>query len=61
MFGWLRARVGRDRPPSTDQELAEEERIRREAEQELRRAEARRAEERAPLDGHSGGNLFGGW
>jgi hypothetical protein len=60
MFRWLKARLERDRRPLTDRELAEQEAIRREAEQERLRAEARMAEERAPLDGHSGGG-FGGW
>ncbi len=60
MVRWLRARLGRDRTPLTQAELAERERIRREAEQERLRAEARRAEERGPLDSHRGGG-FGGW
>ena len=61
MLGWLRERLGRDPPPLADQELAEEERIRREADQERLRAEARRAEQRAPLDAQNHGSGFGGW
>jgi hypothetical protein len=60
MIRWLRAWLGRDRTPPSQAELAERERIRREAEQERLRGEVRRAEERAPLDSHGRGG-FGGW
>ncbi|HXV35280.1 MAG TPA: hypothetical protein VD769_14835 [Gaiellaceae bacterium] len=64
MLGWLKALLGRDRPPPTGQqlqELAEKERIRRKVEQERRRAEATRAEQGAPLDAHDLRGGFGGW
>ena len=53
------AKLRRNRPPLTDRELAEQETIRREAEQELLRARARMAEEQAPLDAYSRGNMAG--
>jgi len=57
MLQRLMAKLRRNRPPLTDRELAEQETIRREAEQELLRAQARAAEERAPLDAYSRGNM----
>ena len=60
MFRWLTSRLKRDREPLSDRELAEAESLRRQTEEELRRAEARQAEERAPLDGYSRGNMLGG-
>jgi hypothetical protein len=59
MVRWLTRRLTRKRGQLTKRELAEEEAIRREAEQARIRAEARTAEERAPIDAHRGG--FGGW
>lgn len=61
MFRWLTRRLTRDRRQLTERELAEEEAIRRETEQERVRAEARMAEERAPIDARHGGGLGGGW
>jgi hypothetical protein len=62
MFGRLSARLGRKRRKLTDQQLAEEEALRREAEQERVRAEARMAEERARIEsaGGPGSGTFGG-
>ena len=54
MFRRLLARLrGRKAPPSQE-ELAEEERIQREAELERRRAEAMMAEQRAEIERHGG-------
>ena len=59
MFQRLMAKLRRNRQPLTDQELAEQETLRRQAEQELLRDQARAAEERAPLDAYSRGNSAG--
>jgi hypothetical protein len=56
MFNWLTGRLRRDRPKLTDRELAEQEANRRRAEAELRRDEAKMAEQRAPLDAYSRAN-----
>jgi len=50
---------GRHRPPS-DRELAEDEALRRQAEEELRRAEARMAEQRGDIK-RRGGSADGGF
>jgi hypothetical protein len=62
MFRWLSARLGRKRRKPTDQQLAADEAIRREAEQERVRAEAKMAEERARIEsaGGPGSGTFGG-
>ena len=53
MFKGLLDRFRKAREPLTDAELAEQEQIRREAEQERRRAEAAMAQQRQRID--SGG------
>jgi len=58
MFEKLRARLRRRRTPLSQEELAEEERIRREAELERRRAEAKMAEQRGEIK-RAGGSGWG--
>ncbi|MGH3042996.1 MAG: hypothetical protein ACRDNG_14895 [Gaiellaceae bacterium] len=60
MFDRLLARFRKRRQPRSHQELAEEEAIRREAEEEWRRAEAKMAEQRGEIERHGGG-ASGGW
>jgi hypothetical protein len=60
VFRWLNDLLGRNRRQLTDKELAEEEAIRREAEQERVRAETRMAEERGPIDAYRHGGSGGG-
>ena len=54
MFERLLARLRRGQAPLSQAELAEEDRIQREAELERRRAEAMMAEQRAEIKRHSG-------
>jgi len=63
MLKRLVARLKGRRPPRSDRELAEDEALRRQAEEELRRAEARMAEQRGDIErrGGSGRGGFGGW
>jgi hypothetical protein len=63
MFDRLLARFRRRRQPLSDRELAEEEALRRQAEQELRRAETEMAEQRERIEGGGQGRAggWGGW
>jgi hypothetical protein len=54
MLERLRARLKRRRTPLSQEELAEEARIQREAELERRRAEAMMAEQRGEIQRHGG-------
>ncbi len=54
MFQQLFERLRRRQAPPTQEELAEEERIQREAELERRRAEAMMAEQRGEIQRHGG-------
>ena len=54
MFQRLLARLGRRQAPVSREELAEEERIQRDAELERRRAEAKMAEQRGEIQRHGG-------
>ena len=54
MFQRLLARLRRRQAPASQEELAEEERIQREAELERRRAEAMMAEQRGEIQRHGG-------
>jgi hypothetical protein len=58
MFTWLTGRLRRDRPKLSDREVAEQEANRRRAEEELRRDEARMAEQQAPLEAISRANRY---
>jgi len=63
MLRRLVARLKGRHPPRSDRELAEDETVRRQAEEELRRGEARMAEQRGDIErrGGSVGGGFGGW
>jgi hypothetical protein len=64
MFEHLRTRLRKRREPVSDQELREEEALRRQAEDELRRAETTMAEQRQKIEGGGqghGGGSWGGW
>jgi hypothetical protein len=58
MFTWLTGRLRRDRPKLSDREVAEQEANRRRTEEELRRDEAKMAEQRAPLEAFSRANRY---
>jgi hypothetical protein len=59
MFDRLLARFRKRRRPLSQEELAEKETLRRQAEEEWRRAEAEMAEQRADIERRGGGGL--GW
>ena len=59
MFDRLLARFRKRRQPLSQEELAEKEAIRRQAEEEWRRAEAEMAEQRAEIERRGGGGGLG--
>jgi hypothetical protein len=63
MLERLRARFRKRRKPLSDSELAEGEALRRQAEEEVRRAETQAAEHRQRIDSHGKGSVggWGGW